>query len=501
MYLISVRLTHSTDLLEFTSLVLLGLGALLIAEWATERGYLQPRISRRLVHLTIGLFIAMAVVSVETATWLYLVALFAVAFNVVAYNKGWMASIHIPGSKSIGSVTFPLALVVMMPFFWFTPPVERYSLAIAFSVLAVSDPLAAIAGRAAANHRILGFGSAAKTLAGSLAFGFSAWLIAGLWMTLLASTGLLPFDIEWVWHAAALVAIVAAATEAVSHRGWDNFFVVVSIVLVIAGTTSNERVRFLGWCIVAAIVFAFVTYRLRFLNFDGAIVGGLMGGAILFFGGWVWIVPPLAFFATASLLSAWSARKRGLDVSLQVRGGRRDAVQVLANGAVGWVLVILNHFIPAPGAYWLFAAAFAAAAADTFATEIGTAVRGRTWSIVTALRVDPGTSGGVSVAGTLAAVLGGLVVALAAVGAEGEFALRAILVVSVAGFLAAAADSLLGATVQGRYRDHTGRITDAAVSNGVANEHIGGSAHVDNDMVNLLCTAVGAAVAAVVVFG
>ena len=489
------------DLLEFTSLALLAVGALLIAEWATGRGYLQPRIARRLIHLTMGLFIAIAVVSVGPATWIYLAALFVVAFNVVAYNKGWMASIHIPGSKSIGSVTFPLALLIMMPFFWLTPPVERYSLAVAFSVLAVSDPLAAIAGRAGGNHRILGFGSTAKTLAGSLAFGFSAWLVSGLWLLLMASAGRLPFDGEWAWHAAALVAIVAAAAEAVSHRGWDNFFVVVSIVLVIAGSTSNERVRFLGWCIVAAIVFAFVTYRLRFLNFEGAIVGGLMGGSILFFGGWVWIVPPMAFFATASLLSAWSARKRGPGVSLQVRGGRRDAVQVLANGSVGWALVIMNHFIPVPGAWWLFAAAFAAAAADTFATEIGTAVRGRTWSIVTAEPVEPGTSGGVSVAGTLAALLGGLVVALAAVGVEGEISLRPILVVSIAGFLAAAADSFLGATVQGRYRDRTGRITDAAVSDGEANEHIGGFAHVDNDMVNLLCTAVGVAVAAVVVLG
>ena len=473
----------------------MALGALLIAEWATERGLLQPRLSRRLIHLMMGLFIAIAVVAVEPATWLYLAALFAVAFNVVAYNKGWMASIHIPGSKSIGSVTFPLALLVMMPFFWFTPALERYSLAIAFSVLAVSDPLAAIAGRAGASHRVLGFGTPAKTLAGSLAFGVSAWLIAGLWMTLMASTDLLPFDGEWVWHAAALLAIVAAAVEAVSHRGWDNFFVVVSIVVVIAGTTSNERVRFLGWCIVAAIVFALVAYRLRFLNFDGAIVGGLMGASILYFGGWVWIIPPLTFFVAASLLSAWSARKRGSGESLQVRGGARDAVQVLANGAVGWGLVILHHFIPLPGAWWLFAGAFAAASADTFATEIGTAVKGRTWSIVTAQPVEPGTSGGVSVAGTLAALAGGLVVALVAAGAEGEFALRTILVVTAAGFVAAAADSFLGATIQGRYRDPTGRITDAAISNGEANEHIGGFAHVDNDMVNLLCTAVGAVVA------
>jgi uncharacterized protein (TIGR00297 family) len=70
-----------------------------------------------------------------------------------------------------------------------------------------------------------------------------------------------------------------------------------------------------------------------------------------------------------------------------------------------------------------FAAALTAGASDTIASEIGKAWGRRTWLVAPVRRVPPGTSGALSVEGTVAgivgaAALGGLSVALGIVPAD-----------------------------------------------------------------------------------
>lgn len=486
----------STDFLAFLALALLAVVAIVIAEWGRAHDLIKEGTSRRFVHVTVGLFVAIAVIALDSPVWLFVAAACAFLINVVSLQRGWLQSIHGSHTRSLGTVTFPLGILLILPFFWNSSLIARYPLALGFAVLAVSDPVAAIVGSRFEENRFLSMGPEGKTLAGATAFGLTAWLITGLWITLVESAGRLPFDAHWVWHMAAMVGIVATAAEMVGRKGWDNVLIVVAVVLVLLATESGERARFLGWCVVVSIAFSLLAYRLRFLDAGGAAVTGLMGGAFLYFGGWAWVVPPVIFFFSSSLLSVWSARRQGATQLHQVRGSRRDGVQALANGGVGCLIVIAAHFTPFAGAYWTFAGAFAAAAADTFATEIGTALRGRTWSIISGVRTEPGTSGGVSLAGFGASLAGGALVGISAAAALGTFRLAPIVVVTVAGFAAGVVDSLLGATVQVRYRTRAGVITDASSTDDLPNERAGGWRCVNNDTVNFLCTAAGAAAAA-----
>lgn len=481
----------STDFLAFTALALLAVSALVLAEWARSEDWLGLPSSRRFVHVTVGLFVAVATIALRSPIWLFGSAVVALIVTSVSRRRGWLRSIHGPGNESVGTITFPLALVMILPFFWNSAMSERHPLALGFAVLAVSDPVAAIVGTRFKNRRVLGWGPNGKTFAGSAAFGITAWIISGFWLSLIDSISRLPIHEMWLWHLAAMIAITAAAAEMVGRRGWDNLLIVAFVVLVVLGANSDERARFLGWCVVLSLAFSVLAYRLRFLSADGATMAGLLGGLILFFGGWTWIVPPTIFFLFSSLLSTWSNRRRGPSGLRQHRGHRRDAVQVLANGVVGCALVTWNFFEPSSHAYWLFTAAFAAAAADTFATEVGMALRGVTWSVVSGSRVESGTSGGVSILGFIACIVGAFVVALSAALATGTRKLGPIAIVTMAGFLAAVVDSLLGATIQARFRESTGRTTEAAVTDGERNQRVAGLHFVNNDTVNLLCTAAG----------
>jgi uncharacterized protein (TIGR00297 family) len=172
------------------------------------------------------------------------------------------------------------------------------------------------------------------------------------------------------------------------------------------------------------------------------------------------------------------------------KGGPRDAAQVRANGGVFALAALLSLVGDTVDWSALAVGALAAAASDTWATEVGTLGGRAPRSIVTWRRVPPGTSGGVSAAGVAAAVAGAAFVAVVAalVGWRG---------VAGAAFLAGVAgstlDSVLGATVQvRRWCDRCGAPTERATHGcGASTRVIGGVRWIDNDVVNAVSTAAG----------
>jgi len=144
-----------------------------------------------------------------------------------------------------------------------------------------------------------------------------------------------------------------------------------------------------------------------------------------------------------------------------------------------------------------FVGALAAASADTWATELGLLSSGQPKLITTLQTVPAGTSGGITPAG-LAASLGGAMIvgiAWAALGGPGWW--RAIGASAAAGFSASLVDSLLGATVQARYRcPRCESLTEEPIHracDGPA-DLVRGQMWMTNDTVNALATSVGAAI-------
>ncbi len=203
----------------------------------------------------------------------------------------------------------------------------------------------------------------------------------------------------------------------------------------------------------------------------------------------------IGYFAVSALLSRIGAREKALRTGTVVaKGGARDWRQVLANGGVFAACLLLA---PGTASLWATAAlgAIAASAADTWATEIGTLLGGTPLSLRTFTRIETGTSGGVSVAGTLAMGLGATAIAIGAASLGVPVNLRAVIVGGIAG---AAADTVLGATLQERrWCSQCRRYTERRVHGcGTTTSVAEGVAGVENDAVNLSATIVGAAVAA-----
>lgn len=252
-----------------------------------------------------------------------------------------------------------------------------------------------------------------------------------------------------------------------------------------------------------AAVVAGLAWLAGSLSADGALAAVLVGGLLFGLGGWPWAALLLAFFITSSGLSrAFKARKR-MTGEKYAKGSRRDAGQVLANGGLAALLVLAHTLWPE--ALWPWAAAAAALAAvnaDTWGTELG-ALNPAPPRLVTDWRrvVEPGTSGGVSPLGTLAALSGAALLGLLAAifRPAGADALGLFVTVTLAGMAGAFFDSWLGATVQAMYWcDACQKETEQHPRHrcGTVTRQVRGWRWLQNDWVNVACSLLAAGLAA-----
>lgn len=250
------------------------------------------------------------------------------------------------------------------------------------------------------------------------------------------------------------------------------------------------------WGFLLAALISRLALRSGSLTAGGAMAATIVGTAAVA-AGWSWGALLIVYFLSSTILSHTGRRqKEARTGSIVAKGGARDAVQVFANGATfaGAALAMLVQ----PSVQWvaLGVGSLAASAADTWATEVGT-LRGRDpWSILTGRVVPAGTSGAISLAGTLAALAGAAFVALVAVALGWTARLGTNIV--VAGFAGAVLDSLLGATVQARrWCDSCQRETERDVHDcGAATRQLRGLAWMDNDVVNFISSAAAGLLAA-----
>lgn len=260
--------------------------------------------------------------------------------------------------------------------------------------------------------------------------------------------------------------------------------------------------------IVLAGLVAITAYQLKLLSRNGSLSAFLLGSVVFGLGGLRWAIVLLVFFLSSSGLSrSFRARKEKAEINY-AKGSTRDAWQVLANGGLAGLFVILHFFFPQASWAWIgFCAAFAAANADTWATEIGGLSPKPPRLITTMKTVEPGTSGAVSLLGTLASFLGALLVGLTGAlvdpFASAQPVQIVLIVITIGGVAGGLVDSWLGATLQAIYRcPQCQKDTEKAPLHGCGAETIlvRGIKWLNNDMVNILCTLSGTATALLFLF-
>jgi dolichol kinase len=201
---------------------------LLIGEGSYRFLRVKPEWSRNFSHLSAGL-VSLPYPWIFTSHWWVL--LLALQSSLVLYltrNLNLLPSHHLSESKSAGSYLFFLSIYLCFfassflnnPFFFVLP----------LLVLSVSDVMAALVGRKLGNpsrgiqSRIL---RDKKTGAGSIAFFISSLIIVSV-----------AYIYYWqvsFFYALLMALVISLATtlvEALSSKGYDNFFVPLTTLLI-----------------------------------------------------------------------------------------------------------------------------------------------------------------------------------------------------------------------------------------------------------------------------
>lgn len=487
--------------------LLVNLGYYVLVLWLTDEARRHLRVPRewtsRAIQLGLAIFIAPTLTFFSTPWWGIVVpALLAIVLALAgkrARERG--------RADRMRQTVFMLAgYAVLTVVFW--SPQWRFVTAVAI----LSSAFALVAREvgnqwwtrdqfalAGDHHSLEAVLFSALVLAGALTLTLSwfaqlDWVLALVFSALLALVG-------------TLAAVVSVRETA--HATLPIVLALLLFVLVRGGIQAGPALQLIVGVALASLI-ALAGLVFGALSPSGA-AGAIWIGTFVFgLGGWHYAAPLVVFFVGSSLLSRLPRPEAGdLAGELTGKNGRRTLSQTIANGGVAAALAAVKVLAP-DAVFAAFLGAIAAANADTWATEIGTRARSQARSLIGWRPVPIGTSGAVTLPGSLATAAGALVVgltgalfgfyageALALNGSGWGLAGKLLAASLVGGVLGSLVDSLLGATLQGVFRcPECGEISERR-RHGCARpgEVQRGWRWVDNDVVNFLATLSGALLA------
>ena len=350
------------------------LAVTLCIEFAIRRAWLPFFLGRKLLHvLAIGTTAWIIDLSQESLTLGLVLMAIGVLLMVVLLNFKWW----LQQEFSYGIALFPISLGGLLLL-----GVSASWIATAAWVLALSDASAGLVGRTWGAPK-LNFLSESKSYQGAFAFFTTASIVMAVRFP----------DLHLGWWL--LLSLIPTLTELFSWRGSDNFFLPIFTVGWIQLVLQSPFIGSWIGVLVGGVIVLFLVWFVRSRNWldqTGSIAALWIAAILWMSGGWKALSAPVFLLVVGSIT--------GKLIRPNHASEKRTAQQVFSNGLIGVVLYMLYGMTGQ--FHWLLLAwsSFAISVCDTISSEVGVAVGGRTYNAVTLRSMQPGLSGGISLAGT-----------------------------------------------------------------------------------------------------
>ena len=463
----------------------IGYGVLcLLAAFLLSRLGVQKKITRKLVHILIG-FEWVILYHYHGATYHFLiVCLTFLALLLVAYKKKLLTMISSEGSNAPGTVYYAVSMSIMAIA---SLSDKRFMLPFGVSVFVTSlgDGFAGLVGGLIANHNPRIYKE--KTLIGAVSNFVLSTASATVFMLIFKDMGLTPIH-------CLVIGALAVGVELICGFGLDNIALPLSIcAFTYLSTVFNaETARYFLPIAVTPLIIAFVLEH-RSLTRGGILAAITLDVAVSISFGNVGFLLLFVFLALGILTD--KLKKKNLEAK-EEKGSHRDASQVLANGFFPVLFAVLHLAFGDQAFLLAFVASLAEALGDTAASSLGSYSK-TTVDLFRFKKCEQGISGGVSLVGSLAAVVFATIIPLVslAFGLISPVETVATAVIAVVGVFF---DSLLGSLLQEKNRCTVcGKLTEKRSHCGVTTEHVSGLSFIRNDTVNALSTLFAAVMAVI----
>jgi len=453
----------------FLSIIIL----IFLSEYSYRNDFLDPNLNRKIIHSMVGVAVSFSPFIFLSNIQPLILAVTFLIINLFSYKHNKLKSFHNLNRKTLGTIFFPLGFIIIAALFW----EYKYNIACCFMILAIADPLSSLTGENIKKPHKYNIGGDVKSYEGSIIMFLSTFII----LYLFSNSVFHQFDTLETFLAIMLSCFAITIAEAMSIKGSDNISIPLTAFFFIEiFNTVNMGNFIIGFSFVISLItiVLFYFYKRKHLSLDGFLSSTLMAGLILGFGGLKYVLPIAIFFILSTLLS-----KVGMKNLRESKSGR-NASQVFANGGVGLVLCIFNHFYQMELIYIMFLASIAAANSDTWATEIGKLSRTRPKDIISGRSLNKGESGGITFIGLLGSMSGSFVIST--VGYFLDINTSYLIILFISGFLGSIFDSILGSTLQSRFILIDGKTIKEEKEKD--SYHYSGLVSINNNSVNFLCT-------------
>ena len=452
--------------------ILYALVCLLLALVLYKLG-MPKKYSRKFVHILVGAeWIILS--HYMGATYHFLVVcLFFLLLLSVSYFKNLMPMISSESDNAPGTVYYAVAMSIMAVICLFLPDM-MLPFGIGVMCTSLGDGFAGIVGQAVKSNNPKIYQN--KTLFGSLAnFLFSSGT---------AIVFKLVFDMNLkIWHCF-MIGLFSVILEMVTLFGLDNIATTLGAAFLAYAFISFPIIEIFAFPIVFTPLIIAVVIEKKVLTKMGLALAILLDIIVSLTLGNFGFVLLLTFLFGSVIVDKIKKHKHN-DDSIVKKGDTRDAIQVIANGLIPMVMAILYSITMNKVFIVGYAAALAEAFADTCASGIGVYSKS-TLDLFKMKKIKLGLSGGVSVIGTVASLVGALVISAIAL-AFGAVNVKLFMIVSLSAFLGAFFDSFLGSLFQIKYKCNVcEEITERELHCNKKTEKYSGFAFFDNDVVNLM---------------
>lgn len=433
--------------------------------------------SRKLVHILVGNWVFLTPIFTEVY-FVILVPFVFIIVNSISYKYKIIKAME-RDDDSLGTVYYAISMFLLtgIGFLlnWYIFPF------VGLLIMAYGDGLAAVIGKKWGKTKPFSF-APEKSIAGSMTVFLVGILVTSgtiIGSELIQRLPLTPWYL--IVFISLLTGSIAVVLELSGKRGSDNLLLPMGTGLFATICYYYGNLGFYIYLFIAALILYFAFHK-KSITVDGASFAILTASILYAFGGILLGISLLIFFITGSIVSKIKNNRKEEAERLQENSEARNWVQVICNSLPATILAVIYFFHREQPIYLILAfSVFSAAAADTFSSELGMLYKGKVYHILTGKEIARGLSGGVSLGGFAASILGS---ALLSIPAFLTFQWVGFFYVLVLGILGGILDSVIGALFQRKYLTKNGTIQEMKTNQD--DKLIKGFYLFSNHMVNLL---------------
>lgn len=224
-------------------------------------------------------------------------------------------------------------------------------------------------------------------------------------------------------------------------------------------------------------IMAFYAFYTKKITSTGVLLVWILAIIIYTFGS------NIAFLALASVFILTILSDK---IKKTAKDKTRDVKQMISNVLTAGLCIVLYHLSNNNNIFYImYYAVIASSLSDTLASSVGTLSKKKPINIFTLKKVETGESGGVSVLGLLASLVGGIIIG--GIYLISDFNIYNFILISLMGLIGSIFDSIIGILFESKYECLVcNKTIEQKFHCNKQTKLISGYPSIDNNMVNLL---------------